>query len=105
MRSGQHVTEYAPPVIRAASPASSVGTAYGVDQTAFSDSEGYLDQTAFERKWEERLGLGEPRAEEAIANRPPLLIRPGTGSYEEHSESISKECLLSTLSHFLRGHS
>ncbi|KAJ7914830.1 hypothetical protein B0H13DRAFT_1611156, partial [Mycena leptocephala] len=48
--------EYADPVIREPSPASSVGTVYGPDQTASSE----LDQPTFERKWEDRLTYAVP---------------------------------------------
>ncbi|KAF9464111.1 hypothetical protein BDZ94DRAFT_1308132 [Collybia nuda] len=78
-----HQPEYAPPVLRAPSPASSVGTSYGADQTSFSDSEHQLSQTAFERKWEERIGLGNPSFEEETANLGPLLQRSIAGSSEE----------------------
>ena len=53
--------EYAPPVLRAPSPTSSVGTAYGPDQTSFSDTEQQLSQPAFENKWLAKLDLDKPR--------------------------------------------
>ena len=81
MSPNQHHTEYAPPVLRAPSPASSVGTAYAEDQTSLSDSE--LSQAAFEKKWEERLELGLRRQEEELANSSPLIPRPLVGSIEE----------------------
>ncbi|GLB38632.1 hypothetical protein LshimejAT787_0504970 [Lyophyllum shimeji] len=84
MPANQHHTEYAPPVLRAPSPASSIGTTYGEDQTSFSDSEEQLSQSAFEKKWEERIGLGMSREEEIQANREPLLPRPPPGSAEEY---------------------
>jgi len=83
MPANQHHTEYAPPVLRAPSPASSIGTTYGEDQTSFSDCEDQLSQPAFERKWEERIGLGAPQKEEIEANQEPLLARPLGGSAEE----------------------
>jgi hypothetical protein len=46
---------YAPPIIRTASPASSVATVHGNDDTSPSDAE--LSQTAFEAKWNARIGL------------------------------------------------
>jgi hypothetical protein len=81
--SNQHHTEYAPPVLRAPSPTSSVGTTYPEDRTSFSDSEHQLGQAAFERKWEERLELGKPGREEELANISPLIPRPPSGSLEE----------------------
>ncbi|KDR83102.1 hypothetical protein GALMADRAFT_221072 [Galerina marginata CBS 339.88] len=71
-----HHTEYADPVLRLPSPASSVGTAYGADQTSFSDSEAQLSQAAFERKIEDRMELNAPRDEELRADREPLLMVP-----------------------------
>jgi len=68
--------EYAPPVLRAPSPASSVGTAYGPDQTALSDTEAELFQAAFESKWTDRLGLGVSGQQEDKANADPLLSVP-----------------------------
>jgi len=72
-----HYTAYADPVIRPASPASSVGTAYGPDQTSFSDLEEQIPQPSFEQKWEELIGLHHPRKEELVADRDPLLSVPG----------------------------
>jgi len=72
--------EYADPVIREPSPASSVGTVYGPDQTASSDDE--LDQLAFERKWEDRLDLRRATREEELADADPLFPRPSTAVEE-----------------------
>ncbi|KAG6840540.1 hypothetical protein C0991_005900 [Blastosporella zonata] len=83
MPANQHHTEYAPPVLRAPSPASSIGTVYGEDQTSFSDCEEQLSQPFFELKWEERLALNVPRPEEILADQEPLLPRLPSGSLEE----------------------
>jgi len=80
--------EYAPPVIRAPSPASTIGTVYGEDQTSFSDSEGVLIQHAFEAKWLDRLGLDLPRPEEELAEKDPLIVRLPAGSDEEKSGCV-----------------
>ncbi|KAJ6585333.1 hypothetical protein B0H19DRAFT_1109250 [Mycena capillaripes] len=72
--------EYADPVIREPSPASSVGTVYGPDQTTSSDDE--LDQVAFERKWEDRLDLRRATREEELADADPLFARPSTAVEE-----------------------
>ncbi|KIL59054.1 hypothetical protein M378DRAFT_169814 [Amanita muscaria Koide BX008] len=76
-----HITEYAPPVLRAASPASSVGTVYGEDQTSLSDLE--LNDAALARKYEDLLELRKPRKEEEEANQFLLLERPEKGSQAE----------------------
>jgi hypothetical protein len=69
----QHASEYASPIVRSPSPASSVGTTYGPDQTSFSDSESEISQLAFEQKCQERIGLGLPTPEEVQASESPLL--------------------------------
>ncbi|KAH0585926.1 hypothetical protein J132_00584 [Termitomyces sp. J132] len=83
MPANQHHAEYAPPVLRAPSPASSIGTVYDEDQTASSDREEQISQSSFEAKWEERLALHIPRPEELLADQDPLLPRPPIGSAEE----------------------
>ncbi|RDB21601.1 hypothetical protein Hypma_011204 [Hypsizygus marmoreus] len=75
--------DYASPVVRAPSPASTIGTVYGEDETSFSDSEQALDHYAFAAKCTERIGLGLPRREEQLANMDPLLTRLPNGSPEE----------------------
>ncbi|KIJ17652.1 hypothetical protein PAXINDRAFT_154258 [Paxillus involutus ATCC 200175] len=62
---------YASPVIRAPSPASSVGTAYGPDETCQSDSE--LSQEAFEQKWSAKLKLDSPKIEEELRSFSALI--------------------------------
>lgn len=81
MPSNVRITEYAPPVLRAPSPASSVGTVYGEDQTSFSDLE--LSDDALANKYEDWLELRKPRKEEEKANGPVLLERPEKGSKDE----------------------
>ncbi|PFH49970.1 hypothetical protein AMATHDRAFT_4442 [Amanita thiersii Skay4041] len=81
MQTNIHITEYAPPVLRAASPASSVGTVYGEDQTSIADLE--LSDAALARKYEDLLELHKPRKEEEEANQCPLLERPEPGSQQE----------------------
>lgn len=70
-----HITEYADPVLRPASPASSLGSTHTPDQTSLSDSE--LSDTAFERKCLEQLALDHPSAEETEADRDPLVMQIG----------------------------
>ncbi|KAF5318191.1 hypothetical protein D9619_012152 [Psilocybe cf. subviscida] len=72
-----HVNEYADPVLRPPSPASSVGTAYEPDQTSHSDSEFQLSQPAFERKVKEKIELDRPRPEELEADKDPLIMVEG----------------------------
>ncbi|TFK70966.1 hypothetical protein BDN72DRAFT_794669 [Pluteus cervinus] len=75
MAPNQHHTEYAPPVMRAPSPASSIGTHYEIDQTSLSDKESIIGQEDFENKWEDRLQLRNPRKEEEEAENSPLIPR------------------------------
>lgn len=65
---------YASPVIRPPSPASSLGTAYGPDDTSLSDSG--LSQDVFEQKWIANLGLDEPKHDEVHNSKDPLIIYP-----------------------------
>ncbi|KAF8962975.1 hypothetical protein BDZ97DRAFT_1662211 [Flammula alnicola] len=70
-----HHTDYADPVLRPPSPASSVGTAYDADRTSETDLQ--LSQSALEKKCDEKIGLHSPRKEELQADQDPLLIIPG----------------------------
>ncbi|KAL0961399.1 hypothetical protein HGRIS_006350 [Hohenbuehelia grisea] len=72
----EHQTDYAAPVLRAPSPASSVGSQYLADQTSFSDSEGQLSQAAFEQKWMDKLELDQPLDEELEADEDPRVPEP-----------------------------
>ncbi|KAG6332003.1 hypothetical protein ID866_7088 [Astraeus odoratus] len=69
---------YASPVIRAPSPASSIGTAYEPDQTSQSDAE--LSKEEFEQKWLAKLNLDgltiEEGSESSTPFQLPLLIDP-----------------------------
>lgn len=76
---------YAPPVLRASSPAQSLSTEYGPDETSLSDSE--LTDEQFARQCEEQIGLQALRDEEHEANHDVLLPRPKEGSPEEKSGS------------------
>lgn len=97
MPPNQHHLEYAPPVIRAPSPASSVGTVYGPDQTSLSDSEEQLDQPSFERKIDDRLSLGNMRHSEEMMNMGPLLYRHPPGSMEENRQLLFLSRSMTTL--------
>ncbi|KAG7452662.1 uncharacterized protein BT62DRAFT_17521 [Guyanagaster necrorhizus] len=66
--------------IRAVSPTSSIGSTCH-DKTSPSDDE--LPQSAFERKWEEKIGLGRQRADEEKAECYVLFARPTTPSSEQ----------------------
>lgn len=74
---------YASPIIRAPSPASSVGTAYGPDETTQSDSE--LSPDAFERKWSSKLKLDAPRIEEELMSFSALIQPLPQNQVEEQS--------------------
>ncbi|KZT64282.1 hypothetical protein DAEQUDRAFT_634621, partial [Daedalea quercina L-15889] len=74
--------QYAPPVLRAPSPSSSIGTEYGPDETSLEDRD--LGQEVFERRCEDRLRLRQPRPEEMRANEDPLIRpRPKTAAEEK----------------------
>jgi hypothetical protein len=79
-------TEYASPVLRGASPASSLNTPCP-DQPLLSDDDDNLPPLEFKLKWEERLGIGMPRPEELQANENPLLPKP-TSPAEEKGELL-----------------
>jgi hypothetical protein len=72
---------YAPPLIRPPSPASSIGTVYGDDETSQSDAE--LDDAAFASKHEEALKLNHPSDAETRAVRSVLLPRPKNAEEEK----------------------
>lgn len=72
---------YAPPLIRPPSPASSIGTSYGPDETTLSDSE--LDPVAFAMKCEARLNLHMPGDTERRATRLVLLPNPQSPQEEK----------------------
>lgn len=74
---------YASPVIRAPSPASSVGTAYGPDESTHSDSE--LGPEAFEQKWSSKLKLDGPRIEEELMSFSALIHPLPQNQMEEKS--------------------
>ncbi|KAJ8080256.1 hypothetical protein PM082_017086 [Marasmius tenuissimus] len=76
--------EYPPPTtVGPPSPATSVGSRHPDDTTSASDSESILPQPLFERKWADRIGLGQPTPEEIMGNKEPLLPRPLEDSEEE----------------------
>jgi len=90
--------EYANPIIhRMPSPASSVGTVYGLDETAYSDTEYKLSDCAFARKCEEQIDLHMPRKEEFNADRDPLLTIPQSGGMpvrisERRLDDVEEKC-------------
>lgn len=98
--------EYANPVIhRMPSPTSSVGTVYGLDETALSDSEYKLSDTAFARKCEEQMELYMPRKEETEADQDPLLTIPQSGGMplrisERELDHVEEMCMCYSLSPF-----
>jgi hypothetical protein len=67
---------YAPPVLRAPSPSSSIGTEYEQDATTFEE------YTLEEEDILQKLRLAEARDEEHIANQDPLLPKPGNPEEE-----------------------
>jgi hypothetical protein len=77
---------YASPVIRPPSPASSVGTAYGPDDTSLSDSG--LSQDVFEQKWIANLRLDEPKHDEIHNLKDPLIICPSDPQEQKRELNI-----------------
>jgi hypothetical protein len=80
------------------SPASSVGTVYGLDETAYSDSEYKLSDSAFARKREEEMELYMPRKEEIEADQDPLLTIPQSGGMpvrisERELDHVEEKCM------------
>lgn len=71
--------QYAPPVLRAPSPSSSVDTKYGPDETSLSDTG--LEQDAFEQKVEDQLHPQPPPTADPNA-WAPRLPRPKTAVEE-----------------------
>ena len=70
---------YAPPLLRAASPSSSIGTEYDDDTTTFEEYERIthnLDSL-----------LKRPREEEELAIKDPLLHRPKTDKEAKGTQS------------------
>ncbi|PCH40292.1 hypothetical protein WOLCODRAFT_143017 [Wolfiporia cocos MD-104 SS10] len=65
--------QYAPPLLRAPSPASSIGTEYAEDLTDLVDRE--LSQEELQMKCEEKIGLHQPRMDE-MAAAGDILLRP-----------------------------
>lgn len=97
----QHVVmEYAPQDMRSPSPTSSVGSRHPEDQTSLSDSEGMLDQSQFENKWQDRIGLGKPAHLETGAILDPLILRPEAGSEDERSQ-FNQQSLLPSINSLL----
>lgn len=74
-----YYSDYADPLIRPASPATSVGTQYEPDQTSFSDSEEQLSDAALDRKYTEKNGAEDQRRGEIQAENDPLLTFPVPG--------------------------
>ena len=65
---------YAPPLLRAASPSSSIGTTYDEDSTTTQDDQ--MSKEQFSLVCEQRLLINMPRQEEIDANVDPLFPKP-----------------------------
>jgi hypothetical protein len=86
---------YAPPVLRAPSPASSVGTAHHPDATSLSDSEETLSNDAFANKWEQKI-FGKTDQDRLMQEsmKPPwplLIVRNREDGEPVHSISEEEE--------------
>lgn len=73
-------TAYAPPLLRAASPTSSIGTDYGPDETSIDDAR--MTDAEFDAHCKLMLQLEQPRREEMMANQDPLVPKPRPGPDE-----------------------
>ena len=79
------ITDYAPPVIRAPSPPSSVGSDK-ILLPDLPDPDKDLTPAELERKIEESLGLHRQRHEEILAEEDPLIPKPKN---EEEANGMS----------------
>ena len=87
---------YAPPVLRAPSPSSSIGTDYGPDETSAADLE--MSAEEFKNRVVYKLALNEPRAEELMAEIDPLLQRPTNPQAEKGAApSVMSEELMASF--------
>ncbi|EAU86181.1 hypothetical protein CC1G_03392 [Coprinopsis cinerea okayama7 len=85
-------TAYAPPVTcRAASPASSIGTQYGDDATPEDEME--MDDWEFEEMCLDRIRLRDPRPEEELAERDPLVTDPARGKGGDAEQALFEKIL------------
>ncbi|TDL23159.1 hypothetical protein BD410DRAFT_839071 [Rickenella mellea] len=77
-----HTTDpaYAAPVLRLPSPANSLSTEYGQDETTADENQ--MTEEQFARMCEEQIGLNRMRADEIKANKRVLLPRT-TNTTEE----------------------
>ncbi|KIP10203.1 hypothetical protein PHLGIDRAFT_66002 [Phlebiopsis gigantea 11061_1 CR5-6] len=73
---------YAPPLLRAPSPTSSIGTDYGPDEP--EADENLLSDNAFARTCQAKLRLNEARKEEEFACFDPLLPKCIDAEQENH---------------------
>lgn len=103
-----HSTQYASPIIREPSPASTVGSAHAEhreDLTSFSDSEEILSQEDFEKKWIDRIGTCRMREDEERACIDPVPERPDyedDGMFALAYGSVERHCLLRPVIHLLQ---
>lgn len=65
---------YAPPLVNPPSPAASVTSIYGEDETTMSDAG--LPEDKFEEKMQLAIGISQPSEWETHANRLVLLPKP-----------------------------
>ncbi|KAL5512769.1 hypothetical protein ACEPAG_3035 [Sanghuangporus baumii] len=72
---------YATPVLRAPSPAESINTEYGQDDSSIADAG--TDDEEFARQIEEQIGLRRMTWQEAGSPKPVILPRPQKDSKEE----------------------
>lgn len=76
---------YAPPLLRAPSPTSSIGTDYGPDEP--HGAEHLMSDAEFARMCQDKLKLNNVRREEEFANFDPLLPKCKTEEEERSTPS------------------
>ncbi|EIN12970.1 hypothetical protein PUNSTDRAFT_131200 [Punctularia strigosozonata HHB-11173 SS5] len=72
---------YAPPLVNPPSPAPSVTSVYGEDETDPADA--LLSPEEFDKKVREQIGLGQPSDQEMHANRLVMLPKPNNPQEEQ----------------------
>jgi hypothetical protein len=82
---------YAPPLVNPPSPAPSVTSIHGDDETDPADA--LLSSADFDAKMRAQIGLGQPGEVELLANRVVLLPKPTSANDEQRGCPVfNMEC-------------